>query len=67
MVPSRQVQRAEYRAEMKRGHSIGKKQARVRQQKIRDKRRSAASTLRIAAISAVSTIKGFYRQKPAKN
>lgn len=53
---SRQVQRAEFRAEMKRGKRIGKLRKRERKQVERERRNTPASTLRIAAKTAVSKL-----------
>lgn len=56
MSPSRQVQRAEFRAEMKRGAAIGKRKAREKKQVAREKRKAPASFLQQAR-TAVSVLK----------
>lgn len=66
MEKSRQVERAEFRAEMKRGASLAKRKARIRKQKARESRPSGDSTLRIAAMRAVSRLSGFGRRRTAR-
>ncbi len=63
MEKSRQVLRAEFRRELKKGEAAGKRTARMKKQRAREARRTSASTLRIAAINAVSRLTGFGRAK----
>jgi len=56
MEPSRQVQRAEFRAEVKRGESLRKEQERARRQLKLEKRKAEPSSLRIVAGRAVSKL-----------